>query len=145
MDLVVDSNILFSALISGRPVYLDIFRTAQVYMPDFVFLEIEKYEQRILRKTKLTDTFQQFTRDLFSEITVIPKLAIAPASFAQAYALCHDIDAKDTPFLALSIELEIPLWTNDKPLFDGLRAKGYANLLSSDDIFERLLPGLHEH
>lgn len=33
MDVVVDSNILFSALISGKSVYLDIFRVVH-YMPD---------------------------------------------------------------------------------------------------------------
>ena len=138
MRLVADSNILFSALISGKPVYLDIFRSTQIFVPDFMFLEIEKYEERIIRKTRLGQSFRQFTRELFGEVTVIPKLAIAPESFAMAYALCHDIDEKDTPFLALSIDLEIPLWTNDKPLFDGLRSKGYGRLIGNDEIFALL-------
>ncbi len=135
MEVVVDSNILFSALISGKQVYLDIFRAVDVYIPDFVFPEIEKYEQRILRKTRLGNTFREFTRDLFTDVTVIPKLAISPDSLARAYELCRDIDEKDTPFLALSIELDIPLWTNDKSLSEGLRNKGYNKLLGSDDIF----------
>lgn len=135
MRVVADSNIVFSALISGKPVYLDIFRMARVSVPDFMLLEIEKYEARIIKKTKLAGTFRQFTRDLFSEITVIPKLAIAPESFAEAYELCKDIDEKDTPFLALSIDLALPLWTNDKPLTDGLRAKGYVRLIGNAEIF----------
>ena len=109
-----------------------------IYTPDFVFLEIEKYEDRIIKKTKLQDTFKDFAREIFSEIIVIPKLAISKNSFIQALHFCEDIDEKDTPFLALSIELNIPLWTNDKPLLDGLQAKGYKNLISSDAIFSLL-------
>jgi len=140
MELVADSNILFAALISGKSAYLDIFRSVRAYIPDVMLLEIEKYEVRIIRKTRLADTFRQFTWELFNEITVIPKLAIAPESFAKAYGLCKDIDEKDTPFLALSIDLEIPLWTNDKLLTDGLRAKGYNQLIGSDEIFALVEP-----
>jgi predicted nucleic acid-binding protein len=138
MEIVADSNILFSALISGKSVYLDIFRIAKVYVPDFIFLEIEKYEKRIIKKTKLKNTFRNFVRDLFTEVTVIPKLAISSESFARAYDLCRDIDEKDTPFLALSIELDISLWTNDKILLDGLRDKGYSNIIGNDEIFKLL-------
>lgn len=42
IEVVLDSNILFSALISGKELYLDIFRSLKIYVPDFVFLEIEK-------------------------------------------------------------------------------------------------------
>lgn len=47
MKIVLDSNILFAALISGKEVYLDIFKALQIYVPDFVFIEICKYEIRL--------------------------------------------------------------------------------------------------
>jgi predicted nucleic acid-binding protein len=43
----------------------------------------------------------------------------------EAYNLCWDVDAKDTPFVALTIELGGQLWTNDKELKNGLRDKGF--------------------
>ena len=138
MEVIADANILFSALISGRAAYLDIFRAAKVYVPDFIFLEITKYEERIIKKTRAKDAFKSFAKDLFSQITVIPKLAISSESFTQAYELCRYIDEKDTPFLALSIELVVPLWTNDKVLVNGLREKGYSNIISSDEMFDLL-------
>lgn len=138
MEVVADSNILFAALISGKSAYLDIFRLIRVYVPDFMFLEIEKYEARILKKTGMNETFRGFALDLFSKVIVIPKLAIAPESFASPYDLCRDIDEKDTPFVALSIELNLPLWTNDKILAEGLRTKGFTNLFGSDEIFNLL-------
>ena len=50
--------------------------------------------------------------------------------------LCRDIDPKDTDYVALSLELNHPLLTRDKPLADGLRAKGYTNLVLLDELFE---------
>jgi predicted nucleic acid-binding protein len=136
LEVVLDSNILFSALISGKDLYLDLFRSLKVYVPDFVFLEIEKYQERIIQKTRLKNEFTSFARQLFSEITVIPKLAISPQSFEQALTLCEEVDPKDTPFVALSIELNLPLWTNDKPLIEGLAKKGFKNILTTEEIFE---------
>lgn len=136
IEVVLDSNILFAALISGKTLYLDLFRALKIYVPDFVFLEIEKYQARILKKTRLKAEFTSFARQLFSELTVIPKLAISSQSFEQALALCEEVDPKDTPFVALSIELQLPLWTNDKPLMDGLAEKGFKQFLTTEEIFE---------
>jgi predicted nucleic acid-binding protein len=35
------------------------------------------------------------------------------------------VDPKDTPFVALTIELDGRLWTGDKALVRGLRAQGF--------------------
>lgn len=136
MKVVVDSNILFSALISGKELYVDIFKAVKVYVPDFIFGEIYKYEERIITQTNLGNELKLFVRELFSEITVIPKLAISKECFNKALSLCYDIDPKDTTYLALSIELNIPLWTNDKKLVQGLLKKGYDQVITTEKIFE---------
>ena len=69
MKIVLDSNILFSALISGKELYIDIFRILRVYAPGFIFTEISKYQKRIVEKAKVKDEFTFFVRELFSEIT----------------------------------------------------------------------------
>jgi predicted nucleic acid-binding protein len=53
MNIVIDSNILFSALISGQEKYLDIIKMNDVYVPDIVLYELNKYETRIITKAKL--------------------------------------------------------------------------------------------
>lgn len=139
MEIVLDTNIIFSALISGKEIYIDILRSLDVYVPDFIFRELYKYQERIIKRTKLSDEFMFFTRQLFSEITVIPRLAISQQSYEKALLLCDDIDQKDTAFLALSIEYNIPLWTNDKNLLQGLDAKGYEKIITTEEIFEQTL------
>lgn len=135
MKIVLDSNIIFSALISGKGIYIDIFKILQIYVPDFIFIEISKYEERIIKKTKREKEFISFTKELFSEITVIPRLAISKQNYERAVFLCSDIDLKDTPYIALSIELDMPLWTNDKKLIDGLRNKDYTKIITTEEIF----------
>jgi len=39
--------------------------------------------------------------------------------------LYKDVDEKDTPFVALSLELGFELWTRDQELIIGLKAKGF--------------------
>ena len=136
MKIILDSNIIFSALISGKGIYIDIFKILQIYVPDFVFIEISKYEERIIKKTKREKEFISFTKELFSEITVIPRLAISKQNYERAVFLCSDIDLKDTPYIALSIELDMPLWTNDKKLIDGLRNKDYTKIITTEEIFD---------
>ena len=50
MRMVADSNILFSALISGKELWIDIFRSSEIYVPDFIFAELSKYQEKIIRK-----------------------------------------------------------------------------------------------
>lgn len=42
---VFDANGLFGAFISAKSVYRLLFSEHTIYLPDFAFLEIEKYKQ----------------------------------------------------------------------------------------------------
>lgn len=139
MKMVLDSNVLFSALISGKEFYIDIFRAAEIYMPDFIFTELSKYQEAIIKRTKLKKQFKSFIKELFSELTVIPGLAITQESFERALQLCSDIDPKDTAYVALSIELDLPLWSNDKKLTEGLISKGYNKFITTEKVIEMML------
>lgn len=135
MKLVLDSNIIFSALISGNEKYLDIVRMNNVYMPDIVLNELNKYEARIIDKAKIKHSdFRLFVRLLFEKVSVIPKFAISIKNWRKADELCRDVDEKDTPFVALSLEFEIPLLTNDKALCEGLKKKGFDNFVTLEDV-----------
>jgi len=47
---VIDVNILFSGLISGKKFYEDLFLNHQFYIPDFALIELKKYEKIIHKK-----------------------------------------------------------------------------------------------
>lgn len=48
-----------------------------------------------------------------------------------------DIDLKDAPYIALAIELNIPLITNDKVLFEGLQKKKFKNIILFDEFVRK--------
>jgi predicted nucleic acid-binding protein len=135
---VIDSNILFGAIISNRRIYLEIIRNFDLYAPDFVLKETEKYEERLLQKTRLSrKDLNPFIVSLFKGITILPSFVIDRDAKQNAFELCKDIDEKDTPFVALSIELSIPLLTNDKKLYNGLKKKAFTNIILFEDIVDR--------
>jgi predicted nucleic acid-binding protein len=61
---------------------------------------------------------------------VISEEDISETAWKNAYQLTHDIDIKDTPFIALTIALEAELWSSDKKLKNALSKKGF------DSFFE---------
>ncbi len=48
--------------------------------------------------------------------------------------LVKDIDPDDIVFVALSLYLEAYLWTGDKVLYKGLKAKGFNRVINTQDI-----------
>lgn len=134
---VIDSNILFSAIISSKRIYLEIVKVLDLYAPDFALKEMEKYEEVIIKKTKIDQKdMNTFLMKLFQGVTILPSLFVDKQTKEKAFILCKDIDEKDTPFVALSIELGVPLITNDKKLFKGLIAKGFTDILLLEDVMK---------
>ena len=62
---------------------------------------------------------------MLHKITFINEETISLENFIEAYKLCGNIDEKDTPFVALTLEIEGELWTNDVVLKRGLIKKGF--------------------
>jgi predicted nucleic acid-binding protein len=139
---VIDANVLFSAFISGKSVYRLLFSEYTIYLPDFAFLEIEKYKQRILKKTKLSEQeFQEFVLKLLINVTVIPNLLISQRSLKDAYELCKGIDEKDTVYIAVALEFDVTLITSDKTLFTGLKERNFTQVILLKDVIDTL-PGI---
>ena len=115
MKLVVDANILFSALIKeGLTAELLISDKLQLFAPEFLFTEFTKYKDLILKKThRNEEEFNQFLEILKEQISIIPKKEIKPF-INEADKISPD--PKDTVYLALAIALKSDIWSNDKKL-----------------------------
>ena len=80
MKIVVDANIIFSALIKGNPVYIKILSNIDAYAPDFIFIELGKYEKRILKKTSNRWRMKEIIYKVFKKISIIPKIGLTKAN-----------------------------------------------------------------
>ena len=115
MRLIVDANVLFSALIKeGLTAELLISDKLQLFAPEFLFTEFAKYKDLILRKThRNEEEFNQLLEILKEQITIVPKKEITPF-MDEAEKISPD--PKDTIYLACAIALRSNIWSNDKKL-----------------------------
>ena len=128
--IIVDTNILFSSLRAKNSKLRIVLEREDLhfYTPNFLMVEIFKHKERILQKSKATeDEVYEILYKTLHKITFINEETISLANFIEAYKLCGNIDEKDTPFVALTLELEGELWTKDDVLKRGLIKKGFSS------------------
>ena len=115
MKLIVDANVLFSALIKeGLTAELLISDKLQFFAPEFLFTEFAKYKDLILRKThRNEEDFNNFLEILKEQISIVPKKEITPFMY-EADKISPD--PKDTIYLACAIALKSNIWSNNKKL-----------------------------
>ncbi len=127
-SVVVDTNLIFSALIPKASKIREIlFDTSIIfYSPNYLISEIYKHKDKLIKNSKLNESeFYLYFNGITERINFIPIDFVGVNSRQKAYSLCKNIDLKDIPFVALAIDLDIPLWTGDKKLKEGLKIKGY--------------------
>jgi predicted nucleic acid-binding protein len=139
MDFVIDANVLLGMLISGKASYKQLLTSLHFIAPEFVFVEIEKYKDLIRSKSRLDEIqFNRFAYSIFSGLTFLPAMLISEEVKGKAELLVKDIDSKDTAYVALAIQLDLLLLTNDKPLESGLKKKGFRKVMLFEDFLRSL-------
>lgn len=115
MDLVIDANILFAALIKANTTHkLLLDSPFNFYTSEVLFQEFEKYKDVIVRKTDISDEEFERALNIFRN-----KISTIPNSEAAAYrdqAKEISPDEGDTPYLAVALKLNISIWSNDKAI-----------------------------
>jgi predicted nucleic acid-binding protein len=139
IDFVMDANVLMSILISGKASYRPLLTYYNFILPDFVLTEIDKYKQVLRSKTRMQDTeFLQWTYFVFSHITILPKYVLQQKSMDKTRKLLEKIDLKDTAYVALAMQLDLPLLTRDIPLQEGLRKQGFKKVMLFEEFLRTL-------
>ena len=141
MKIVVDTNIIFSALLGPNGIISDLLLNSsdifEFYSPTFVLDELNNHRAKLLKlggySAKELD-FLQLT--ILKKIDLIDLESIQQSTFERSIELTKNVDEYDAPFIALALELDSPLWTGDKKLIRGLSKKGIDWALSTDIIIE---------
>lgn len=115
MRLVVDANILFSALIKESLTKKILFDLSyEFYSPIFVFDEFKEHEEEILSKTHRTkEEFYLVLESLQEIISFIPEKEFI-CYLSEAEKICPDSD--DIVYFALALKLDCGIWSDDKKL-----------------------------
>lgn len=117
MRLVVDSNVVFSALFNkGKSFEVfaanRLFKTFELVSTEFMFSEIGKRLDKLLSESKLT---KEELSEVFSFIKNEINL-ISSSEFSDKLDEAKKLNEKDSPYLALALKLNCPILSGDKGL-----------------------------
>lgn len=139
MDYVIDANILMSILISGKASYKPFLTNYNFILPDFVLIEIDRYKDVLKSRTKMQKyEFLQWSFFVFSKITILPEYVLSQESIEKSEKLLDKIDLKDISYVALAIQLDLPLLTRDKPLYEGLQKLKFRRVTLFEDFLKSI-------
>ena len=115
MQLVVNSNVLFAALIKDsitRKLFLHI--NAKLFVLQANYQEMEKYKQELLVKSKMNEvTFNLLLEQLTKRCIFVDKEAILK-HWDEAKDVIFEIDAGDVPFVAAALATGSDIWSDDE-------------------------------
>jgi putative PIN family toxin of toxin-antitoxin system len=143
MKVVVDTNIVFSAILNSQSrigqILLCSDKTLRFYSPRFLQIEIQNHFQKIKYHTKLPDSeIHELINALFTKIHFISEEIIPRETLLNADKLTTNIDFDDVMFVALTMHLKCKLWTGDKGLINALKSKGFKKFISTGELLEKL-------
>jgi len=114
MQLIVDANILIAAFLKSaltRELLFD--EKVELFAPEYFVIEVSQTikKNKILRKyIKLTrEETEELLNFLLEPIKIIPEEEYS--SFIDTAT--REVPLDDAPYLALSLAIKIPIWSND--------------------------------
>jgi len=115
--LVVDANPIVSALLGGASRRIFFEADIQLFaVPEFILSEVRAHLPKLSEKLESTETYLEYA------LSLLPLSSYPPQTYrqtiSQARQLMRHRDPDDADVLALTLKLEIPLWTNDRD-FEG--------------------------
>lgn len=144
MKIVVDTNIVFSAILNSSSnigkILIHHRHNYEFYSCEFLKDEIFSHRSKLLKLTKLDEEDLDELIGLSTKrIEFIDQRILPARDWKFALELLAKIDLKDAPFLALSRHLRAKLWTGDNQLRKGLVQHGFQNqVVSTTDLINRL-------
>ncbi|RYE30510.1 MAG: hypothetical protein EOP48_31940 [Sphingobacteriales bacterium] len=137
--IIVDTNIIFSCLLNSQGSIGDLIfnseETFEFYSNEYMRSEIRKHWERLKKISKLTDIQLETAYDkMLPRLNFVNEELIPQTDWEKSEKLVQDIDPDDIDFVALTKYLKGILWTGDKPLYEGLKAKRFRSVHNTQDM-----------
>ena len=139
MNIIVDTNIVFSAILNsnnkiGR-ILIAKNSKFKFYSCEYLKLELFKHQEKLLKLTNLNnEELFELQNFVLANITFINEKIIPNEIIDETTFLLKNIDPFDVPFVALATHLNAKLWTGDKKLYIPLQEQNYQNIITTDDF-----------
>ena len=132
MNLAADANVLLSAVIGGRArLALNHPEIEEIITTEHTFAEVEEYAKILAGKKRLPSDI------LLLAVAALPVTIVSRAQYARSVPEATNRigrrDPDDVELLALVLQFDVPIWSNDKD-FEGLRV----DLFTTERLLRRL-------
>ncbi len=142
MRVVVDTNILFSAVLNTNgkigKILLQPKPNISFFAPEILMFEIKKHQGKLL---KFTDNSNKEIEELIGLLTKRIKFIhseFIPITVLQkSENMLQKIDIDDTEFVALAEHIKGRLWTGDKKLIRGLELHNWKRIITTDELYSK--------
>jgi predicted nucleic acid-binding protein len=128
--IAVDANIILSALLGGKPSSILFDPRFYFITTNFTLKEVEKYIPRLAKKLNLPEA------DFKKLLSTLPISSYSKKHYTrkikEAKALIEEIDKKDVDILALALQFDAHLWSQDKDF----ETAGYLKILKTYNFIE---------
>ena len=118
MNIIIDSNELFSALIKDsvtRKIILDY--DGFFLFPSFIFEEIQEHKTELLKKSGMSEEdFNKLLQLILKKVVIVPNEVLVPYK-KEAFEIVKTIDPDDVLFVACALAYPNSIiWSNDRKL-----------------------------
>ena len=142
MKIVVDTNIIFSALLNTNGTIGDLLFNSEgsfvFYSCSYMRAEIRNHWAKLKKIANLSDEALQRSFDqLLPRLQFINEEIIPVETWLQAEAMTQPVDIDDIDFVALTLFMDAWLWTGDKVLYNGLKQQSFGRVLTTGELLER--------
>lgn len=139
--IVVDTNIVFSALLSTESNIGDLIMNSDevftFYAAQYLRQEIENHKDKLIGISNLSEQeLEESKFQVFNKIHFLAEEQIPFKIWHQSANYVRDVDMDDIAFVAMSEYLDVKLWSGDKQLIKGLRSKGFTRCISTQELLE---------
>jgi len=135
MELIVDANVFFSALIKeGVTRELILNDKLKLFTPEYIFEELLEHLQELEIKTRANRIqIENIIQKLLDE----PGIYIITLNSIKSYRKkANEIspDTKDVPYFAATLKIKCGIWSNDKEL----KKQKHIKIYSTSDLLKLL-------
>jgi predicted nucleic acid-binding protein len=136
MNIIIDSNSLFSALIKNSKTRRIILEYDNLFLfPSFIFIEMQKHKSELLKKSRMSERdFNKLLQLILRKVVIVPNEVLIPYK-KEAYEIVKDIDLDDILFIACALAYpNSVIWSDDKKL----KRQSKVKILNTQEIIKFL-------
>lgn len=116
--IVVDANVIVAALLKSADTRRMLLseKAPKLVVPEYIQTEIQKYVPEYAERL---ETSEKEVSDIVNAIISAARIQILPKNEYDEWmekAAKISPDPKDTPYFALALKFDCPIWTSDKKL-----------------------------